>query len=115
MNKRLYAGNLPYSMTEEEMKSLFSSYGQVESVKLIVDKFTGRSKGFGFVEMTSEAEANSAIEKLNGSEVGGRKIIVNLARPMGERGPSFQRSGGGEGQRERSRESADSGRRFQDN
>lgn len=94
MNKRLYAGNLPYSMTEEELRSLFTSYGQVETVKLIVDKFTGRSKGFGFVELTNEAEANAAIEKLNGSEVGGRKIIVNLARPMGEQGPSSQRSSG---------------------
>ncbi|MFA5138840.1 MAG: RNA-binding protein [Elusimicrobiota bacterium] len=100
MNKRLYAGNLPYSMTEEELKSLFTSYGQVENVKLIVDKFTGRSKGFGFVELTNETEANAAIEKLNGSEVGGRKIIVNLARPMGEHSTSSQH-GGGNGQRDR--------------
>ena len=112
MNKRLYAGNLPYGMTEEELKSLFSSYGQVENVKLIVDKVTGRSKGFGFVELPGETEANAAVEKLNGSEVGGRKIIVNLARPMGERGPSVQRGGRDSS---RGRDSAESGRRFQDN
>ena len=82
MNKKLYVGSLPYSVTEEELKELFSAHGNVESVRIIMDKFTGKSKGFGFIEMSNADEAAQAIEGLNGKELGGRTLIVTEARPQ---------------------------------
>ncbi len=93
MAKRLYIGGLPYSTTDEELKNSFSEAGVVTSANVIIDKMTGRSRGFGFVEMENDDEADKAIEMFNGKEMGGRKIIVNEARPMNaERG---ERSFGG--------------------
>lgn len=97
-NKKLYVGSLPYSVTEEELQNLFSSYGEVTSVKIISDKFTGLSKGFGFVEMASEDEAEKAIEGMNGQKVGGRTLVVNAARPEQRNdSPRRERSFSGEG------------------
>lgn len=87
MAKKLFVGNLPYTLTEEQLKEFFVGLGTVESVALIIDKFSGRSKGFGFVEMSTEEEAKKAVETLNGKEVEGRGIVVNEARPMTERRP----------------------------
>ncbi len=95
MSKRIYVGGLPFKTTEEEMNTLFSGYGQVTSAKLITDKYSGQSRGFGFVEMPNDEEANAAMEKLNGSDFGGRKLTVNEARPMEAR----PRSGGFGGDR----------------
>jgi len=89
---RIYLGNLPYEAEEEELEEMFRQYGQVESVTIIKDRDTGRSKGFGFVEMPGDSEAQSAIEALNGKEMGGRDLTVNEARPREERS-----SGGGGG------------------
>lgn len=80
-NKKLYVGSLPYSVTEEELREVFSAYGDIESVRVIVDKATGQSKGFGFVEMADGDGANRAIEGLHGKQLGGRTLIVNHARP----------------------------------
>lgn len=85
MAKKLYVGGLPYSATEDAVKEYFSAAGTVESVNIITDKFTGRSKGFGFVEMSTEEEAQKAIEMFNGKEFDGRTLTVNEARPMEER------------------------------
>ncbi|MCK5044370.1 RNA-binding protein [Candidatus Parcubacteria bacterium] len=82
MEKKLYVGNLPYETSEDNLKELFSEAGTVESAAIIMDKFSGRSKGFGFVEMSTEEEAQKAIDDLNGKELEGRGIIVNEARPM---------------------------------
>jgi RNA recognition motif-containing protein len=82
MNKKLYIGSLSYDTTEESLKDLFSQAGTVTSVAIIVDKNSGRSKGFGFVEMSSEEEAQKAIEMFNGKELDGRNIIVDEAKPM---------------------------------
>jgi len=82
MNKKLYVGNLPYETTDDSLKELFSGAGKVESAVIITDKISGRSKGFGFVEMATEKDAQKAIETLNEKEVGGRTIRVNEARPM---------------------------------
>ncbi|MBI4655632.1 MAG: RNA-binding protein [Elusimicrobia bacterium] len=90
MAKKLYVGGLPFSTTEEELKSIFSQHGQVSSAKIITDKYTGQSRGFGFVEMPNDDEANAAIQKMNGSDVGGRKCTVNEARPM-EKSQRFDR------------------------
>ncbi len=87
MAKKLYVGNLPYSVTQDDLQQIFSQAGQVESAMVITDKFSGRSKGFGFVEMSSDEEAQKAIETLHGSDVQGRQIVVNEARPLQERGP----------------------------
>jgi RNA recognition motif-containing protein len=81
----LYIGNLPYNVTEEELRALFSEYGKVASVSLIMDKFSGKSKGFGFVEMPDNSEADKAIKALNESALKGRNIKVNQAKPRGER------------------------------
>ena len=88
---KLYVGNLPYQTGESDLESMFGAYGQVESAKIIMDRDSGRSKGFGFVEMASRSEAEQAIAELNGSDVGGRQIKVNEARPRENRG------GGGRG------------------
>lgn len=93
MSKKLYVGNLPFNMTEEELQDLFKNEGEIVSAKLITDKFTGRSRGFGFVEMSNDEQANAAITKLNQQEVGGRKLVVSEARPM----ESSPRGGGGGG------------------
>ncbi|PIU20632.1 MAG: RNA-binding protein [Elusimicrobia bacterium CG08_land_8_20_14_0_20_59_10] len=92
MSKRIYVGGLPFKTTEEEMNALFATYGTVSSAKLITDKYSGQSRGFGFVEMPDDAEAAAAMEKLNGSDFGGRKLTVNEARPMEAR----PRGGGGD-------------------
>jgi RNA recognition motif-containing protein len=94
MGKRLYVGNLPFDVTEDKLNELFAPFGQVASASLITDKFTGQSKGFGFVEYSTDDEAKAAIEKMNGQNVGSRPITVSEARPREERGP---RSGGGGG------------------
>ncbi|MFA6992475.1 MAG: RNA-binding protein, partial [Candidatus Gracilibacteria bacterium] len=100
MAKKLYVGNLSYNTTEDGLRAAFEQCGAVETATLITDRASGRSKGFGFVEMTSDEEAAAAIEKWNGQELDGRKIVVNEARPMGERPPrrgGFNRGGGGGG------------------
>jgi cold-inducible RNA-binding protein len=90
MGKKLYVGNLDYATTEDELRTLFGSVGQVESVALITDRATGRAKGFGFVEMGTEAAAQEAIQRLNNSDVNGRNITVAEARP-----PASRDAGGG--------------------
>ena len=85
MNKRLYVGSLSFDTKEETLKDLFSQAGKVNSVSIIVDKFSGKSRGFGFVEMEDEEGAKKAIEMFNGKEVDGRKIIVDEARPKRKR------------------------------
>lgn len=92
MEKRLFVGNLPYDLSEDQLHELFSAHGQVASTKLITDFNTGRSRGFGFVEMRTEEEAQVAIDKMNKTKVGEREIIVNEARPRPER--SGNRGGG---------------------
>jgi len=87
MAKKLYVGGLPYTTSEEELKEMFSQAGTVESAAIIMDKMSGRSKGFGFVEMSTEEEAQKGIEMWNSKEVGGRSITVNEARPMEPRAP----------------------------
>ena len=92
MGNRLYVGNMPFTINDEELKKTFEVCGQVVSAKVIMDKFSGRSKGFGFVEMSSETEAQAAIQKFNGTDLGGRKVVVSEAKPMEER---KDRPGGG--------------------
>lgn len=87
MAKRLYVGGLPYSTTDEELKDAFLKAGSVTSASVIMDKMTGRSRGFGFVEMDNDDEADKAIEMWNGKELGGRTLTVNEAKPMGDRAP----------------------------
>lgn len=82
MGKKIYVGNLPFSATSESLTEIFTKFGQVDSSKIVMDRDTGRSKGFGFVEMASVDEANTAIEKLHGSDFGGRLLTVNEARPV---------------------------------
>ncbi len=94
MNKKLYVGGLPYAVTEDKLQEIFSAHGSVESARVITDRFTGRSRGFGFVEMSSEEEAQTAIDSLNGSDLEGRSLTVNEARPQENRG-----GGGGGGDR----------------
>jgi cold-inducible RNA-binding protein len=85
--KRLYVGKLPYSLTEDEVRSMFQDYGSVQSVRLVTDRETGRPRGFGFVEMDNSDEADAAIRGLDGREVNGFQIVVNEARPPEERSP----------------------------
>jgi len=92
MGNKLYVGNLPYTVRDEDLQQAFSAYGSVNSAKVMMERDTGRSKGFGFVEMGSDAEAQTAIEGMNGQSMGGRSLVVNEARPMEPRPP---RSGGG--------------------
>ncbi len=104
MGKRIFVGNLPFSATDQVLQDTFAQYGTVESAKVITDRATGRSKGFGFVEMATDAEAQAAIEKLNGAEYEGRTITVNEAREMQPReggggGGGNRRPGGGGGYR----------------
>lgn len=95
MAKKLYVGNLSYSTTDASLKSAFTALGEVESANVIMDKMTGRSRGFGFVNMVNDAEAEAAITKMNGAEVEGRKLTVNEAKPLSERPPrrSFDNRG----------------------
>jgi RNA recognition motif-containing protein len=90
----IFAGSLPFSLEETELKEFFEEYGEVASVKIITDKFSGRSKGFGFIEMPNEEEAKKAIEELNGAEIDGRAIVVNEAL---EKKEGDRRGGGGFG------------------
>lgn len=92
MAKKLYVGGLPYSTTDAELKQEFERAGVVESANVIIDKMTGKSRGFGFVTMTNDEEALKAIDMFNGNELGGRKVIVNEARPMEERPRRFERN-----------------------
>lgn len=100
MGKNLYVGGLPYSVTDEQLQELFEAHGAVESARVITDRYTGQSRGFGFVEMDAEEGAQQAIEALNGSNMGGRTITVNEARPRENR-PSRGPGGGGGGDRNR--------------
>ena len=95
----IYVGKLPYEVTEEDLQLAFEPFGQVDSVTIIKDKFSGQSKGFGFVEMPSEAEAQSAIVGLNGTELKGRTLNVNEARPRAESRSGRGRRDGGRGGR----------------
>ena len=99
MGRRLYVGNLPYSATEQDLSEKFAACGTVESVKLISDRDTGRSKGFGFIEMASDSEAQSAIEKLNSTDYDGRPMKVNEAKPQEKRSRGGGRGGYGGGNR----------------
>lgn len=85
MAKKLYVGNLPYSATDESLKTTFAEAGTVDTATVITDRASGRSKGFGFVEMSTDEEANKAIEMFNGKEIDGRAIVVNEARPLEDR------------------------------
>jgi cold-inducible RNA-binding protein len=93
-NMKLYVGNLPHSLTEQELQEVFSPYGEVTSVTIIKDKFTGEPRGFGFVEIAEAAGAQEAIEKVNDKEVKGRRLRVSEAQPRPERGRSDSRGGG---------------------
>jgi len=97
VEKRLYVGNLPYTTTEEELRTLFGQAGQVTSIAIITDRDTGRSKGFGFVEMATAADAQKALSMFNGYSMGRRQLTVNEARPRAAR------EGGGGGGRDRDR------------
>lgn len=94
MGNKLYVGNLPYSVRDEDLQQSFGQFGAVTSAKVMMERDTGRSKGFGFVEMGSDAEAQAAIAGMNGQPLGGRSVVVNEARPMEARPP---RTGGGFG------------------
>ncbi len=103
MAKRIYVGGLPYSATEEDLENLFSASGAVKEVSVITDRYTGQAKGFGFVEMDNDAEAEAAIAALNGTLMGGRTLTVNEAKPREDRprggggGGGYGGSGGGYG------------------
>jgi RNA recognition motif-containing protein len=101
----IYVGNLSYKVDENDLRGIFEEYGQVESVKIITDKFTGKSKGFGFVEMPNNTEALKAIEELNGGELDSRKVVVNESKPK----PA---DGGGRSNSGRSDNRGDSRRRY---
>jgi hypothetical protein len=92
MGNKLYVGNLPYSFRDEDLQQAFAAHGTVTSAKVMMERDTGRSKGFGFVEMASDAEAQAAVNGMNGQQYGGRGLVVNEARPMEARPP---RTGGG--------------------
>ena len=103
MGNKLYVGGLPFSTTEAALSELFSSYGTVASAKVITDKFTGQSRGFGFVEMSTDDEARKAINSLNGTMLDGRSITVNEAKPQERSGGGDRPRGGGGGYRSGSR------------
>lgn len=94
MSKKLFVGNLPFTMSVDKMKELFASYGETEEVVIISDKFSGKSKGFGFVTFKEDAAADKAIAELNGKDVEGRAMTVSEARPMDPDAPRRPRSGG---------------------
>jgi cold-inducible RNA-binding protein len=95
--KKLYVGNLPYGFTDTDLQAMFSAHGSVQSAQVIMDRDTGRSKGFGFVEMGDGKEADAAIDSLNGQDVNGRKLTVNEARPREERSGGARSYSGGSG------------------
>src|SRR2546427_12477588 len=103
MSSKIYVGGLPYATTDAQLQEIFSAHGTVESARVITDKFTGRSRGFGFVEMASSEEAQRAIQALNGTDLDGRNLTVNEARPQEKRsgfgGGRRGRKGGGGGWR----------------
>jgi len=94
MAKKLYVGGIPYSSTEDELKAAFAEMGEVTSSAIIIDKMTGRSKGFGFIEMANDADADKAIAEMNGKDFQGRTLTVNEARPLEERAPRREFGGG---------------------
>lgn len=93
MNLKLYVGNIPFGASEEDLKKLFSEVGEVQSVKIVTDAYSGRARGFGFVEMTSQEDAKKAISLLNGKTLMDRALIVNEARPQKKRGGEFRGRG----------------------
>lgn len=97
MGNKLYVGSLPYSTTEQQLSDMFAEHGAVQSAKVISDRYTGQSRGFGFVEMATEEEAQKAITALNGAAMGGRTLVVNEARPQEKR--PYGGGGGGGGER----------------
>ena len=99
MGNKLYVGNLPYTVRDEDLQQSFGEFGSITSAKVMMERDTGRSKGFGFVEMGSDAEAQAAIAGMNGQSLGGRSITVNEARPMEARPPRSGGFGGGGGDR----------------
>ncbi|MBA4257233.1 MAG: RNA-binding protein [Polaromonas sp.] len=100
MGNKLYVGNLPYTVRDEDLQQSFGAFGNVNSAKVMMERDTGRSKGFGFVEMGSDAEAQQAIAGMNGQSLGGRSLVVNEARPMEARPPRTGGGGFGGGRRE---------------
>jgi len=94
MGNKLYVGNLPYTFSDSDMEQAFSAFGAVRSAKIVTDRDSGRSKGFGFVEMSTDVEAKAAIDGMNGHQLGGRGLVVNEARPMEPRTPRFGGSRG---------------------
>ena len=99
MSSKIYVGGLPYATTDQQLQEIFSAHGNVESARVITDKFTGRSRGFGFVEMSSSEEAQKAIQALNGTDLDGRNLTVNDARPQEWRSGFGGGGGGGGGER----------------
>ncbi len=99
MGKKLYVGNLSYSVSSSDLETMLGQYGQVESAQVISDRSTGKSKGFGFVEMSSEQEAQAAIDGLNGQDNDGRALTVNIAKPREPRSGGYGGGGGGGGGR----------------
>jgi cold-inducible RNA-binding protein len=97
--KKIYVGNFPFSMTDSELRSMFEPFGSVESASVVTDRDTGRSRGFGFVAMTNDEEADRAMAALNGKDNGGRALTVNEARPQTQRGGGFGDRGGRGGDR----------------
>ncbi|WP_332816342.1 RNA recognition motif domain-containing protein [Ramlibacter sp.] len=97
MGNKLYVGNLPYSFRDSDLEQSFGQFGSVQSAKVMMERDSGRSKGFGFVEMSSDAEAQSAIQGMNGQSFGGRELVVNEARPMEARAPRAGGYGGSRG------------------
>lgn len=104
MSKKLYVGNLPFSIEDADLSRLFAQAGTVASARVVLDPATGRKRGFGFVEMSSEEEAQAAANSLNGTEVEGRTIVVDIARERAPREGGFNRGGGGGGDRPRRRD-----------
>ena len=96
-SNKLYVGGLPYSVTDDKLQEIFAPHGTVESARVITDRMTGRSRGFGFVEMSSQSEAEEAIQKMNGTDLEGRSLTVNEAKPQQERSGGGGRGGGGGG------------------
>ncbi len=99
MNKKLYVGGLAYSVTDQQLRELFAAHGTVESAKVVTDRYTDQSRGFGFVEMSTQAEAQAAISALNGANLEGRSLTVNLSKPREERPGGGNRGRGGGGYR----------------
>jgi RNA recognition motif-containing protein len=112
MGKKLYVGNMSYDMDSSALQELFAPHGTVQSAEVIADRDTGRSKGFGFVEMSTDEEAQAGIAALNGKEHGGRALTVNEAKPKEKRSGGFGGGGGGGGRREYGGNSGGRGNRF---